>query len=46
MVTDGATAWVQAGAGVVADSVPASEWEECVAKAAAVLAAIGAAGEI
>jgi anthranilate synthase component 1 len=46
MVTDGATAWVQAGAGVVADSVPASEWEECVAKAAAVLAAIGTAGEI
>jgi anthranilate synthase component 1 len=46
MVTDGTTAWVQAGAGVVADSVPASEWDECVAKAAAVLAAIGSAGEI
>jgi anthranilate synthase component 1 len=36
-------AFVQAGAGVVADSVPASEDAECRNKAAAVLAAIAAA---
>jgi len=33
-------AWVQAGAGVVADSDPALEYEECLNKAAAVLAAL------
>jgi anthranilate synthase component I len=43
-VIHGSRAWVQAGAGVVADSVPASEYDECVNKARAVLAAIGAAG--
>ncbi len=38
-------AWVQAGAGLVADSDPASEYDETMAKAAAALAAIkGAAG--
>jgi anthranilate synthase component 1 len=36
-------AYVQAGAGVVADSVPESENQECINKAAAVLGAIGAA---
>jgi len=36
-------AHVQAGAGVVADSVPAAEDAECANKAAAVIAAIGAA---
>ncbi len=36
-------AHVQAGAGIVADSVPESEDHECQNKAAAVLAAIGAA---
>ena len=36
-------AYVQAGAGVVADSVPASEDAECQAKAAAVLRAVAAA---
>jgi len=46
MVAVGNTAWVQAGAGVVADSDPGREYEECVEKAAAVLAAIGAAGAI
>jgi anthranilate synthase component 1 len=46
MVTDGTHAWVQAGAGVVADSVPAKEYEECRSKAAAVLAAIAAADEL
>ncbi|MEA3503237.1 MAG: chorismate-binding protein [Actinomycetota bacterium] len=43
MIADGTRAWVQAGAGVVADSDPMSEYRECVNKAAAVLAAIAAA---
>ncbi len=46
MVSEGRKAWVQAGAGVVADSVPSAEYEECVNKAAAVLAAINAARDI
>jgi anthranilate synthase component 1 len=46
MVAADGTAWVQAGAGVVADSVPAREYEECLAKAAAVLAAIEGAGDV
>ncbi len=46
MIADGSTAWVQAGAGVVADSDPASEYEECKNKAAAVLAAIDAASQL
>ena len=46
MVAAGGRAWVQAGAGVVADSVPAREYEECVAKAAAVLAAIEGASHV
>ncbi|MEY2663642.1 MAG: hypothetical protein RIR35_450 [Actinomycetota bacterium] len=36
-------AYVQAGAGIVADSNPTSEYEECLNKAAVVLAAITAA---
>jgi anthranilate synthase component 1 len=40
------TAWVQAGAGIVADSDPATEYEECMNKAAAALAAIAAAADI
>lgn len=36
-------AYVQAGAGVVADSVPESEYQECINKAAAVLGAVSAA---
>jgi len=44
-VIEGTKAWVQAGAGVVADSTPASEYHECVAKARAVLTAIAAADE-
>ncbi|MEA2023651.1 MAG: chorismate-binding protein [Actinomycetota bacterium] len=43
MISDGTRAWVQAGAGIVADSVPTNEYDECVNKAAAVLAAIAAA---
>jgi len=45
-VIKGDTAWVQAGAGVVVDSDPAFEYEECVAKARAVLAAIAAASQL
>ncbi|MDK1019348.1 MAG: anthranilate synthase component I [Actinomycetota bacterium] len=44
-VSRGTTAWVQAGAGVVVDSDPASEYDECVNKAKAVLYAIKAAGD-
>ena len=40
----GGTAHVQAGAGVVADSVPSAEDDECRNKAAAVINAVGAAG--
>jgi len=40
------TAWVQAGAGIVADSDPAAEYEECLNKAAAVLAAIAGAEDV
>lgn len=39
------TAYVQAGAGIVADSVAESEDEECLNKAAAVLGAIAAANQ-
>jgi anthranilate synthase component 1 len=45
VVADG-KAWVQAGAGIVADSDPAAEYEECMNKAAAALAAVAAASEI
>jgi len=40
------TAYVQAGAGVVADSDPQSEYEETLNKAAAVLGAVAAAHEL
>ena len=42
LIKDG-IAYVQAGAGVVADSVAANEDQECLNKAAAVLGAISAA---
>ncbi|MCA1782198.1 MAG: chorismate-binding protein, partial [Intrasporangiaceae bacterium] len=45
VVKDG-VAYVQAGAGIVADSVPASEEEETRNKAGAVIAAIRAAEEL
>lgn len=38
--------YVQAGAGIVADSVPESEYEECENKAGAVMEAIMRAGEV
>lgn len=43
MVMKGERAYVQAGAGIVADSDPRREWEECMSKAAAVFRAGGAA---
>jgi anthranilate synthase component 1 len=46
LVAAGGKAWVQAGAGVVADSDPAAEYEECLNKAAAVLAAVEAAEHV
>ena len=46
MIADGTRAWVQAGAGIVADSDPEKEYRECVAKATAVLTAIAAAPEL
>jgi anthranilate synthase component 1 len=42
-VMKGDRAWVQAGAGIVADSVPESEFRETEAKARAVLKALGLA---
>ncbi len=46
MIARGDRAWVQAGAGVVVDSDPGREYRECVEKATAVLAAIGAAARV
>ncbi len=43
MVVAGTTASVQAGAGIVADSDPQAEEQECRNKAAALLAAVPAA---
>ena len=45
VVAEGGRAHVQAGAGVVADSVPASEYEETLNKARALLRAVQMAGE-
>jgi anthranilate synthase component 1 len=44
VVMKGGRAWVQAGAGIVADSDPEGEFQETEAKARAVLAALGLAG--
>ena len=46
LVADGSSAWVQAGAGIVVDSDPAAEYDECRSKAAAVLAAVAGAAEL
>jgi len=43
-VIQGNRAWVQAGAGIVADSDPLAEWHETEAKARAVLLALALAG--
>ncbi len=41
LVASGGRAWVQAGAGIVADSVPEREYEETLAKARALLGTMG-----
>ncbi|MCY4368221.1 MAG: anthranilate synthase component I [bacterium] len=46
VVIAGGTAWVQAGAGLVADSDPTTEYRETEDKAAAALAAIAGAGMV
>ncbi len=43
-VIKGGRAWIQAGAGIVADSDPLTEWKETEAKARAVLTALALAG--
>ena len=40
MLVKGKKAYVQAGAGVVADSVPESEYQECINKAQALVRAV------
>jgi anthranilate synthase component 1 len=45
MVMKGAHSYVQAGAGVVADSVPESEYQECLNKAQALIKAVVLASE-
>jgi anthranilate synthase component 1 len=45
-VIKGGKAFVQAGAGIVADSDPSSENQECINKAAAVLGAVATANEM
>ena len=44
-VMKGGRAWIQAGAGIVADSDPVAEWHETEAKARAVLLALALAGQ-
>ena len=43
---DGNRGHIQAGAGIVADSIPASEHQECVNKAMGMMAAIARAKQI
>ena len=40
------TAWVQAGAGIVADSEPGAEYDETMSKAAAALTALWLASDV
>jgi hypothetical protein len=44
-VIKGGRAWIQAGAGIVADSDPAAEWRETEAKARAVVLALALAAQ-
>ena len=46
MVLKNGKAYLQTGAGIVADSNPASEYQECVNKANAMLEAIARAGNL
>ena len=43
-VVEGGRAVVQAGAGIVADSVPSREWAEVLSKAEALVTAVAAGG--
>jgi anthranilate synthase component 1 len=43
MLVQGRRAYVQAGAGIVADSIPEMEYQECLNKAKALLRAVGMA---
>lgn len=45
-VKKGSKVYVQAGAGIVADSIPENEYEECASKAQAVIDALEASGEV
>lgn len=45
-VKKGNKVYVQAGAGIVADSIPEMEYEECANKALAIIEAINKAGEV
>ncbi len=45
MLVDGQTAYLQSGGGLVADSVPANEYQECINKAKALVIAIELAEE-
>jgi anthranilate synthase component 1 len=45
MVVKDGEAILQAGAGIVADSVPTSEWEETLSKARAMMRAIAMCSE-
>jgi anthranilate synthase component I len=45
MLVDGQTAYLQSGGGLVADSIPANEYQECVNKARALVQAIERAEE-
>ncbi len=45
MLVDGQVAYLQSGGGLVADSVPAKEYQECMNKAGALIAAIQRAEE-
>jgi anthranilate synthase component 1 len=40
MLVKGKKAYIQAGAGIVADSVPESEYQECLSKAQALVRAV------
>jgi anthranilate synthase component 1 len=46
MVLKDGKAYLQTGAGIVADSNPSTEYQECVNKANAMLAAIGRASQM
>ena len=46
LVVKGNDAYIQAGAGIVADSIPEREWNETEQKASALISALNVAGGI